>query len=201
MRVIALIVAAGLLAIVLSTFWFLGGEPKSAVSPQGGGMPRHPTSAPTEELSLGARRQAAELHGDAQREDSSSPSDPVDSTGRAQEPAAATSDALEPLVDDETYSQMSSIQLERKAKALQAEIDSRAGPIFDELTELGRFEVVGDIDNHRGVTSDDNDLILRLHYDGPTGQVRRIVIPESEYPSIYLLKEKQTRVLEELGRR
>ena len=103
--------------------------------------------------------------------------------------------------EDGSFVDMSLAELRAEQFTLNDQLTTITTPIYRELRDAGRFEVVGTIDNHKGVTSKDRDLLLSLEYDGPTGQVRRIEIPQMEFPAAYALKRRLLLVEAEIRRR
>ena len=112
-----------------------------------------------------------------------------------------TFEPKEDLDEENPYVDMSIAELRGEESKLQAQGYEFNKPIFDELLKAGRFEVVGTLEDHALDTPKDNSLLLSFQYDGSTGQMRRIVIPEEEYPAAYALWRKRLLIAQEIRRK
>jgi len=110
----------------------------------------------------------------------------------------------EDLSEENPYSDMTIAELRGEEAKLRAQVNELTEPIYEELLNAGRFEVVGTTEDYAGLSSKDNPgnkLLLSLRYELSTGQVRLIVIPEDEHPAPYVLWRRLLLVGQELRRK
>lgn len=119
------------------------------------------------------------------------PSAPVDTAIEASAAVLLETDTL-------SYADMSDAELGDAIKTINLELSKITSPIYDELIAAGRFEVVGIGKEEISSPDDDDHLLVGIQHEAATGQTRRVVIPENEYPEAYVLKHEMTKIHAEL---
>lgn len=90
-----------------------------------------------------------------------------------------------------TYASMSKAELKVEQMTLIEQMHEMTSSAFQEYMEMGRYEVTG-IGIDKYIVTQDKETVSSLIYHVPTEEVRKVVLPESEFPDAYRLMRRMS---------
>ena len=121
----------------------------------------------------------------------------------ATEPLAGTEEpAVDTVVEEpdwqSTYARMSLAELKVEQLTLVEQAHELTSSAFHQYMEMGRYEVVGKmgVDDARLSGKETRTSVCTLLYNVPSGEIRKVVLPESEFPDAYRNKRRRYLVVD-----
>jgi hypothetical protein len=105
---------------------------------------------------------------------------------------------------EQEYDLMPLPQLEGIQAQLNSQIGELSTPLYKQLRDAGRYEVIGEIAPGASVTlpdAGDMRVLSSIESDRTTGLITKTVIPEEEYPDLYKLVDQYLAVSREIAER
>ena len=92
------------------------------------------------------------------------------------------------------YSSMPLAELSGLRATLTTQLNSLSAPIFAELISSGRYEVIGVPGDPQSFSSKDAEFMFQVQVDSVANEIRKVVIPEAEFPDVYAIKHQLEQV-------